>query len=145
MNTPTPRTPPRHTHIARVFDALGVGGVVVVDDAMRGEGGFTGITQAWGKAVSRCHDHRRVTRQRSPYGRTIRLAAAFMPATARQRWLENIAESLHDFEPDQHRAILRDFLRSAPVVIFWSWTVNLPGRVLSGLRPSERHDDRPIR
>lgn len=49
-----------------------------------------------------------------------------MPAPVRERWLEDVAVSLYDFEPAERRAILRDFLIHAPAVIATAWLTELP-------------------
>ncbi|GAA2427895.1 hypothetical protein GCM10010191_46020 [Actinomadura vinacea] len=51
-----------------------------------------------------------------------------MPPQARQRWLDDIAEALHDHAPDEHRELLRDFSVHAPAVIVRSWTAHLSRR-----------------
>jgi MFS family permease len=63
-------------------------------------------------------------RCRVRYGWRILVLATLMAPAARQRWLEAIVEALHDFEPAHRPALLRDFRRSAVVVIVRSWTVD---------------------
>lgn len=75
-------------------------------------------------------------------GRLVSAISLLMPPTTRRRWLDNIAEALHDFEPELHQRLLRDFLVHAPAVVVRSWTVDLPRRVLGMARSPERHDDR---
>ncbi|RFS82161.1 hypothetical protein D0T12_28385 [Actinomadura spongiicola] len=71
-----------------------------------------------------------------PGGRLVRVAAALMAPQARRRWLEDVEITLHDFAPEQHRALLRDFLVHAPAVIVvgWAaWAGRLP-YALAGIR-----------
>jgi hypothetical protein len=57
-------------------------------------------------------------------GWSIAVLAACMAPAARRRWLALIAETLYDFEPAQHTALLRNFRRNAPIEIMRSWTVD---------------------
>jgi Na+-transporting methylmalonyl-CoA/oxaloacetate decarboxylase gamma subunit len=66
----------------------------------------------------------------TPGGWPIQAAAALMPATARHRWLEDVAEALHDHPAEQHSMLLRNFLLHAPAVIAWTWPDDLRRRAL---------------
>jgi hypothetical protein len=57
-------------------------------------------------------------------GWRIRAFAACMAPASRKRWLDLVEETLHDFDDDQRRVLLRDFRRTAVVVIVRSWTVD---------------------
>lgn len=73
------------------------------------------LSQGPAKGACRC---------RVRYGWRIWVLATLMAPTARQRWLEAIAEALYDFEPAHRPALLRDFQHRAAVVIIRSWTVD---------------------
>lgn len=75
----------------------------------------------------------------------IQVLAELMPPHARERWLDDIAETLHDFAPDLHTVLTRDFLAHAPAVIVRSWTIELSCRLLGGSPSLERPDDHPGR
>lgn len=81
----------------------------------------------------------------SVYGRLIALASKAMAPQSRQRWLDSIDETLHDFEPAQHRVLLRDFLIHAAAVAVHSWTTDRRQHVPSSDNPQERGNDRPGR
>jgi hypothetical protein len=60
----------------------------------------------------------------SPYHPTAApavLAACMAPAS---RWRDLIAETQYEFEPAQHPVLLREFRRTARLVIIRSWTVD---------------------
>lgn len=64
------------------------------------------------------------------YGRAVRryrsgaihIAAACMPAHARERWLDTVAESLHETPPEKHDALVRNFIANAPIEIHLAWS-----------------------
>ncbi|WUI02829.1 hypothetical protein OHR68_13805 [Spirillospora sp. NBC_00431] len=97
-------------------------------------GGNRGISWA---GVSRWLRGSVVRRRKAavPGGRLVRMAAALMEPRARRRWLEDVEVSLYDFAPEQHQALLRNFLAHAPAVIIVGWAAwmgKLP-RVLAGI------------
>ncbi|WP_460366497.1 hypothetical protein [Actinocorallia lasiicapitis] len=47
-----------------------------------------------------------------------------MAPVARRRWLDDIAETLHDYDVADHADLLRDFRTNAFVVILRSWTID---------------------
>ena len=83
---------------------------------------------------------------RSAPGWRVIVMASLTTPPARERWLEHLAESLYDYEPRDHHAVIRNFLRTAPIVIIRSWTLDLP-RVVSGTKPADQrtNDPRPGR
>ncbi|TYB48238.1 hypothetical protein [Actinomadura chibensis] len=60
---------------------------------------------------------------------SIRAAAALMPPEHARRWRDDVAESLFDYEPDEHPTLLRDFLLHAPAAVVWAWTATLQRHV----------------
>lgn len=83
-----------------------------------------GIGEKTGRVSRRERRSARLTDARPPTGWRIAVLAACMAPAARRRWLDLITETLYDFEPAQHPALLRDFRRTAPRVIMRSWTVD---------------------
>ncbi|GAB3669999.1 hypothetical protein GCM10027589_38360 [Actinocorallia lasiicapitis] len=57
-------------------------------------------------------------------GWQMRTIAVCMAPVARRRWLDDIAETLHDYDVADHADLLRDFRTNAFVVILRSWTID---------------------
>lgn len=70
----------------------------------------------------------------TPRDLSIRAAAAFLPARARHRWLDDITEALYDYPRDQHRLLKRNFLLHAPSVIAESWAIEVRHLALTASR-----------
>lgn len=82
---------------------------------------LTEIRGIFGAGIRRCLRGCAAQRQKVPGGRLVRVAAVLMAPRARRRWLEDIEVTLYDFAPEQHQALMRDFLWHAPVVVIVGW------------------------